>query len=112
MAHILWPKFQWFPRAYSKQKIDGGVCIILEPTQILLSWCLAISKATSTSIHVLLDAYLQENLGPLLCDTITKDILPSILHTLQSFRMETRTLVLASTSAMEPTIGTKWHTPV
>ncbi|KAG1791924.1 uncharacterized protein HD556DRAFT_1444991 [Suillus plorans] len=55
-----------------------------------------ISEATATSIHTLLDAYLRENLGPLLCDAITKDVLPSILHALQSSRM---------TPAMEPAIG-------
>ncbi|KAG2028546.1 hypothetical protein BDR03DRAFT_988365, partial [Suillus americanus] len=60
----------------------------------------AISEATSTAVRVVLDSYLQESLVPLLRDVITQNILPSILHAVQS---------PVTAPAMEPDIGTRQH---
>ncbi|KAG1844369.1 hypothetical protein F4604DRAFT_1937570 [Suillus subluteus] len=64
---------------------------------------LAISEATSTTVRVVLDTYLQENLVPLLRDAITQNILPSILHAVQS---------PVPAPAMESAIGTGRRAPV
>ncbi|KAG2358663.1 hypothetical protein BDR07DRAFT_1489182 [Suillus spraguei] len=63
----------------------------------------AISEATSTAVRATLDTYLQENLVPLLRDAITQDILPSILHAVES---------PVPAPAMEPATGTGRRAPV
>ncbi|KAG2030492.1 hypothetical protein BDR03DRAFT_987039 [Suillus americanus] len=64
----------------------------------------AISEDTSTTICAVLDTYLQENLVPLLHDTITQDVLPSILHALQSSSTVTVPQSPIPACAMEPAI--------
>ncbi|KAG2030495.1 hypothetical protein BDR03DRAFT_1017050 [Suillus americanus] len=66
----------------------------------------------STTVRAVLDTYLQENLVPLLHDTITQDVLPSILHALQSSSTVTVTQSPIPACAMEPTIGTGRRVPV
>jgi hypothetical protein len=51
----------------------------------------AISEATLITVCVVLDTYLQENLVPLIHDTIAQDVLSSIFHDLQSSSARTVT---------------------